>query len=101
MSIKHESQYEEKVWNTDTHLQAGRIHENHWLHSTLTKPKNQLEGAAEWSATGLENQGFLTDRGSIPPLSAFKQTKDFRQNTQDEDSGKNWQSILLHLSGVW
>lgn len=28
-----------------------------------------MEGAAEWSATGLENQGMARCRGSIPPPS--------------------------------
>jgi hypothetical protein len=29
-----------------------------------------MEGAAEWTATGLENQGEVTLRGSIPPPSS-------------------------------
>jgi hypothetical protein len=30
-----------------------------------------MESAAEWSATGVEYQGGVTARGSIPPLSAM------------------------------
>ena len=35
-----------------------------------SRRSTQLEGAAEWTATGLENQGGLTPRGSIPPPSS-------------------------------
>lgn len=31
----------------------------------------QMEGAAEWTATGLENQGEVILRGSIPPPSSL------------------------------
>lgn len=30
-----------------------------------------MEDAAEWTATGLENQGMGNCRGSIPPSSSF------------------------------
>lgn len=30
-----------------------------------------MEDAAEWTATGLENQGMGNCRGSIPPSSAY------------------------------
>lgn len=32
-------------------------------------PQTPLEDAAKWLATGLENQGRVTPRGSIPPSS--------------------------------
>lgn len=38
--------------------------------SPVGHPNSHLmEGAAEWSATGLENQGTVRCRGSIPPPS--------------------------------
>ncbi|MHC5675686.1 hypothetical protein [Nostoc sp.] len=34
-------------------------------------PLVYMEDAAKWSATGLENRGGVTPRGSIPPSSTF------------------------------
>lgn len=36
-------------------------------------PVLHTEGAAEWSATGLENRGWVKPWGSIPPPSAMIQ----------------------------
>ncbi len=40
--------------------------------SPVGQPNSRfMEGAAEWSATGLENQGMVRCRGSIPPPSSY------------------------------
>lgn len=43
-----------------------------WINKAIDKDRQDREGAAEWSATGPENQGERTTRlgGSIPPPSA-------------------------------
>ena len=46
-----------------------------------------LEGAAEWTATGLENRGRLKPRGSIPPLSSTTRSQKVRRCADNTDTG--------------
>ncbi len=41
------------------------------------------EDAAKWSATGLENQGRVTPRGSIPPSSLYPLKAELVTRTAD------------------
>ena len=46
-----------------------------------------MEGAAEWTATGLENRGRVTPRGSTPPLSATTRSQKVRRCADNTDIG--------------
>ena len=47
-----------------------QVEKPHWFESNTFL---HGEDAAKWSATGLENRGAVTRRGSIPPSSSSKQ----------------------------
>ncbi len=60
------------------------------------------EDAAKWLATGLENQGGVTLRGSIPPSSATTRSRKVRRCADNTDIGGAvppwWITLLLkHL----